>query len=223
MESVDAGEFVSLGSPNVVEESEKDKLRADVDQDETLSQCKELATRSMNGYAWEDGLIFHECIDDNGDTLKRLVLPVCRRQKIFNLVHDKSGHIGVKGMRKLLNRRSTWPGMGCDIVRYTRSCEECLKCNSAGNKKAKMIERQVTTVPFESIAFDLVDPLPKARGGVKFILIYICLASRWPDAVPLRNVAAETVASGMSNIIFRTGIPLRISNDRGSVFMESCG
>ncbi len=219
MESVDAGESVSLGSPNVVEESEKDKLRADVDQDETLSQCKELVTRSMNGYAWEDGLIFHECIDDNGDTFNRLVLPVCRRQKILNLVHNKSGNIGVKGMRKLLNRRFIRPGMGCDIVRYTRLCEECLKCNSAGNKKAKMIERPVTTVPFESIAFDLVGPLPKARGGVKFILTYICLASRWPDAVPLRNVAAETVASGMSNIIFRTGIPLRILTDRGSVFM----
>ncbi len=82
-----------------------------------------------------------------------------------------------------------------------------------------MTERPVTTVPFESIAFDLVGPLPKARGGVKFILTYICLASRWPDAVPLRNVAAETVASGMSNIIFRTGIPLRILTDRCSVFM----
>ncbi len=45
------------------------------------------------------------------------------------------------------------------------------------------------------------------------------MASRWPEAVALKSVTAEAVASGMTNIIFRTGIPSKILTDRGTVFV----
>ncbi len=45
------------------------------------------------------------------------------------------------------------------------------------------------------------------------------MASRWPEAMALRSVTAEAVASGMCEITFRTGIPLKVLTDRGSVFV----
>ena len=51
--------------------------------------------------------------------------------------------------------------------------------------------------PFESVAFDLVGPLPKCKGGHRFILTYVCLATKWPEAVPVRNVSSGTVGQAM--------------------------
>ncbi len=42
------------------------------------------------------------------------------------------------------------------------------------------------TVPFEIVAVDLVGPLPKGRKGVKYLFTYVCLASRWSEAQPMK-------------------------------------
>ena len=68
------------------------------------------------------------------------------------------------------------------------------------------------------MAFDIVGPFERAKGGYKHLLTSICLASRWPDAVPLRDVEAKTVERGMFEIMSRTGIPNTILTDQGSKF-----
>ncbi len=92
----------------------------------------------------------------------------------MSLAHDKSAHVGVRGMRRLLGKRFTWPGLHADITSFVKLCDMCLRFNSAGNKKAKMVERGIVIVPFETVG-----PLPKRRQGVKYLFTYICLASRW--------------------------------------------
>ena len=47
----------------------------------------------------------------------------------------------------------------------------------------------------------------------------MCLASKYPEAVALRRVDAETVAEAMMEIFSRTGLPEEILTDQGSVFM----
>jgi len=82
-----------------------------------------------------------------------------------------------------------------------------------------MVTRPALTEPFEATAFDLVGPLPKGKGGCRFILTFVCLASRWPDVVPLRSVTTKNVAKGMLEIFCRTGIPYRILTDQGLQFV----
>ena len=72
--------------------------------------------------------------------------------------------------------------------------------------------------PYESVAFDIVGPLTKGKGGPTLILTMVCMASRWPEAVPLRKGTATEVAEAMT-IFTRTGLPLRLLTDRGSVFV----
>ncbi len=55
------------------------------------------------------------------------------------------------------------------------------------------------------VVIDLVDPLPKSKGGVKFVLTYICMTTRWPDGVALRTGAAPEVDKGLVSIFTRTG------------------
>ncbi len=218
--SVEEDVLECLGSPSMAVRDEKEVLRNEIVGDETLKGCRDLASKQLNGYVWRENLLFHEVIDNVGDKCSRLVLPINRRADVLTLAHDKNGHVGVKAMRSLINKRFTWPGLGRDIVAKVNQCDTCLRHNRAGNKQAKLVERQVISVPFDFVAFDLVGPLPKSRGGVKYVLTYICLASRWPEAVALRSVTAEAVASAMCNIIFRTGIPAKILTDRGTVFLS---
>ncbi len=166
-----------------------------------------------------DGLLFHTCLVDDVP-VESVVVPTVFRDRLLVLAHDKTAHVGVRGMRSVLGRKFTWPGIHSDIMKFVKSCDVCLRVNSAGNKKAMMVERPIVCVPFESVCVDIVGPLPKGKGGAKYLFTYICLASRWPDAVPLRTASASEAAQCFLEIICRTGIPLRVLSDRGTVFLS---
>ncbi len=93
------------------------------------------------------------------------------RNKLLSLAHDKTAHVGVRGMQSVLGKRFTWPGVHGDIAAFVKSCDTCLRVNSAGNRKAKMIERKIVCVPFESVCVDLVGSLPLGCQ----VSIYLCL------------------------------------------------
>ncbi len=204
----------SLDVPVLKEEAGRDVLKKEMLVDESLKACRDLADRKLNGYSWRDCVLIHSIVDIDNSVVDRIVLPVGRRCHAMSLAHDKSAHVGVRGMRRLLGKRFTWPGLHADITSFIRSCDKCLRYNSAGNKKAKMVERGIVTVPFETVAVDLVGPLPKGRQGVKYLFTYICLASRWPEAQPMRTAAAKEAAQCFLDIIACTGIPLKVLSDR---------
>ncbi len=195
-----------------------DLLIEEVRNDVSLVNCRALADKNFNGYQWKEGLLMHVCDDSDGSQLKRVVLPRCRRLNVLKLAHDKTAHIGSKGMRKRIGQRFTWPGVYVDIVDYVRSCESCLRMNQSGHKKSKMVERGIVTVPFKTVAVDVIGSLPKGKRGAKFVFTYICLASRWPEAAPMRSASAHEAAQCFLEIVFRTGIPLKVFSDRGSIF-----
>ena len=81
-----------------------------------------------------------------------------------------------------------------------------------------MVERVTITEQFELVALDLVGPMPIAKGGYRFILTSVCMASMWPDAVALQSVTAKAVAEAAMEIFCRTALPLQILTDRGAQF-----
>ncbi len=54
-----------------------------------------------------------------------------------------------------------------------------------------MIKRPVVTEPFESVAVDIVGPLPMSRDKYQYLQTTLCLATRWPDSIPLKSVTAR--------------------------------
>ena len=76
----------------------------------------------------------------------------------------------------------------------------------------------VISTPFSRMAFDLVGPLLSTKQGYKYLLTCICLGSKYPEALPLKQVDAQTVAEGMCKFFSRTGIPNEVLTDQGSVF-----
>ena len=45
----------------------------------------------------------------------------------------------------------------------------------------------ILEVPFDRLALDIVGPLPKTSQGHRYIVVMVDYATRYPEALPLRN------------------------------------
>lgn len=70
------------------------------------------------------------------------------------------------------------------------------------------------------MGIDIVGPLPSAQGGFTHILVMIDYATRYPEAVPLRNTHTRTLAKKMLRIFSGVGFPSKVITDQGTNFMN---
>ena len=61
----------------------------------------------------------------------------------------------------------------------------------------------------------LIDVNPKSSSGFRYILTLVDYATRYPEAVPLRNCIAKDVANALVSIFSRLGVPEEILTDQG--------
>ena len=101
-----------------------------------------------------------------------------------------------------------------DIIRFVKSCITCQKhCNKLPRlpvQQADIVDR-----PFDKVAIDIVGPLTVTDNKCRYILTLIDTATRWPEAVPLREIRTTDVASALFNIFSRLGLPKQILSDNG--------
>ena len=197
------------------------ELVKETEADPSLKEWRRLADLGEKGFSRHNGLLYQATRSQVLETTNLIVLPQKFRLQVMQLAHEGLGHLGARKVKSLIRQRFTWPGVGQSVIRHCRSCATCQRCNKAPARKAPLVEREVLSEPFESLAFDIVGPMPKGKGGCRFLLTAICMASKWPEAIPLRSVTAKAVAKGMIDIFAHTGIPLRLLTDQGSQFIGS--
>ena len=183
--------------------------------DETLKEWKGWGTTRTNGFL----CILKRVVEDVITGSRELVvIPVGMRQRMLALVHDYLGHVGSGKMIWMLKQSCCWPGLSGDAKRYGRACGECQKMRRRGLAEVPMGEMPIHKVPFENVAIDIVGPFPRSHG-FKYILTYICLASRYPEAIPLRHATAQECAEALLEIFSRNGVPMSLLSDQGTQFM----
>ncbi|XP_076460112.1 uncharacterized protein LOC143293089 [Babylonia areolata] len=73
--------------------------------------------------------------------------------------------------------------------------------------------------PHGRVAVDIVGPIaPASESGCRYILTMVDYATRYPEAVPLKDITSESVAEALFNMWTRTGIPSEVLTDRGTQF-----
>ncbi|GFU22661.1 retrovirus-related Pol polyprotein from transposon 412 [Trichonephila clavipes] len=69
------------------------------------------------------------------------------------------------------------------------------------------------------MAFDILVPLPRSSDGNNNILVVMDYFTKWPDAYPISDQEASTVAEVLVKYcISRFGVPLQLHSDQGRNF-----
>ena len=193
-------------------------LVEDTKVDPTLKNWRDYASKGEKGLFWKDGLLFQSKVTHTEEVEHVLVLPQKHRKTVMEVAHDSLQHMGARRVKALISQRFSWPGLGQEVIQYIKSCDICQRCSKV-QRKVPMVERKVMAEPFESMAVDIVGPFTPGKGGYKYLLTCICMASKWPEALPLKSVTANAVALGLIEIFSRTGIPLELLSDQGAQFI----
>lgn len=139
------------------------------------------------------------------------------RKQIFASLHEQS-HPGERATARLVSQRFVWPSMKRECKQWTRECFQCQRSKVHRHVSAPLHEFALTSTRFEHVHVDIVGPLQYSRG-FRYCVTCVDRFTRWPEAFPVENITAETIARAIfEGWITRYGVPLRLTTDQGRQF-----
>ncbi|XP_072019070.1 uncharacterized protein [Amphiura filiformis] len=174
---------------------------------------------------WQDGILYRKWSSTKSPHTveKQIVVPEKYRSLLLKLAHDipMSGHQGVERTKDRLLASFYWPGIFACVANYCKTCHVCQMVKSISQDKAPLCPLPIIDEPFKRVAIDIVGPLPLTKSRKRFVLVVCDYATRYPEAIPIPNAKAKTVARELWTLFSRVGIPQEILSDQGTHFLSA--
>ena len=116
-----------------------------------------------------------------------------------------------------------WPGIMAVCLQVARSCHNCQVHGDFKHRPPVPLHPTIPSWPFDAWGIDVIGPIdPPSSRGHRFILATTDYFSKWAEVVLLREVKSDNVINFLErNIIYRFGIPHRITSDNGKAFKSN--
>ncbi|BHF75332.1 hypothetical protein SprV_0501842800 [Sparganum proliferum] len=187
--------------------AEQRRVGSPCDEDVSGLQLQELPLTTGNG----------TILCDVSTPSHRPFVPPSLRRKVFSSLHNLS-HPGSRATDKLVSDRFVWPAMHKDLKAWTRACIPCQRSKIQRHNKAPIGTFPGPGARFSHVHLDIVGPLPLSNG-CSYLLTCVDRFTRWPEAIPLPDIAAPTVVKAfLSRWVAIFGAPSTITTDRSSQF-----
>lgn len=179
---------------------------------------------SKHFYIFNGVVIFRQPLPEN-KYIDRPVVPLGLYNKIFDLAHAgvTGGHRGIQETIARINSIYFMPGVNKFVESRINNCISCLKKIGHVPKHNTIISHSTfNETVFGNVSIDLIGPLTQAHfqgETVKYILILVCLYSRYVFAHPIRDATAEcTIKCILQNFVPVYGLFRAVKSDRGTNF-----
>lgn len=154
---------------------------------------------------------------DTSTGVDRPVVPKCLQKKIFDANHSL-GHPGSRATRHRILSRFVWKGAATFINQMVRSCHACQVSKVHRHVKAPLLPYPTPSGRFQVVHVDIVGPFPE-KQGFKYLLTCVDRFTRFPVAIPMPNITAQSVLSAfLAGWVSFFGAPLEVITDRGRQF-----
>ena len=143
---------------------------------------------------------------------------------VLKLAHEAptAGHRGVNKTCDRILRHFFWPGLRSSVCEFVKSCDTCQTVGKPNQSipRAPLKPIPAFQEPFSHVLIDCVGPLPKTRAGNQYLLTIMCMSTRFPEAIPLRDISAKKIIQALVKFFTLVGLPQTLQSDQGSNFMS---
>ncbi|GFV76129.1 retrovirus-related Pol polyprotein from transposon 297 [Trichonephila clavipes] len=106
-----------------------------------------------------------------------------------------------------------------DVKEFVKTCDSCQRVGKPRDKaKAPLKLVPIISEVFSKINIDAVGPLPVSTKQNRYLITSICVASKYPEAIPVESITSPNVIDALLSIFSRIGFPREIQSDLGTSF-----
>jgi Integrase zinc binding domain len=155
--------------------------------------CQQLLTRTSLYDLNDDGPLVRVSPIDGS---QQVVIPKDLVSRIIYMEHypPSAGHPGAHRMFQTIRRKWFWPRIAEDVYETVRMCDVCARNRIAEKRKTNPLKLFPAKGPLESIAMDILGPLPRTKHGNRFLLVIADRYFKVTKTIPLRTVTALSVS-----------------------------